>query len=71
MVYPYWSDDRTLRDRLIKNKIYVSTYWPNVMQWCTEDQLEYYLAKDIIPLPIDQRYNNKDLENIISIIRLR
>jgi len=71
MVYPYWSDDHTLRDRLIKNKIYVPTYWPNVMQWCTEDQLEYYLAKDIIPLPIDQRYNNKDLENIISIIRLR
>lgn len=69
MVYPFWTDDNTLRQCLISAKIYVATYWPNVFNWCSPATIEYQLAKKIIPLPIDQRYSKKDMEKIINIIQ--
>lgn len=68
LVYPYLSDEDNLRQRLIANKIYVAQYWPNVLEWCKEKNLEYKLTKNIIPLPIDQRYNDEDMNKIIEII---
>lgn len=68
MVYPYLTNDTTLRKRLIDNKIFVAKYWPNVHQWCKENSLEYYLTENIIPLPIDQRYNEQDMYRIINLI---
>ena len=65
MVYPYLTDYTTLRQRLISNRIYVATYWPNVREWCEKD-LERKLTTQILPLPLDQRIN---IEKIIEIIR--
>lgn len=69
MVYPFKINHHTLKQALIANKIFVATYWPNVFQWCTEDQLEYKLTRDIIPLPIDHRYGPKEMEIIIDVIK--
>lgn len=68
MVYPYWTDDSSLRQRLIDNHIYVAQYWPNVLDWCQEGDLEYELAQNLIPLPIDQRYGEEEMKKIIEII---
>jgi hypothetical protein len=69
MAYPFRTNDATLRKRLIDNKIFVPTYWNNVFDWCKINDLESMLASQIIPLPIDQRYNEDDLLKIIEIIR--
>lgn len=66
MVYPFMTDDESLRLRLIKNKIFVARYWPNVLEWCEEETLEYKLATKVIPLPIDQRCDEVDMERIIN-----
>ena len=68
MVYPYLVPVEGLREKLIENKIYVARYWPNVLDWTTIDDLEYLFALHMQPLPIDQRYNEQDLDNIIRII---
>jgi len=68
MVYPFWGKNATLRKKLIENKVYVATYWNNVFDWSSEKDLDYVLAKNIIPLPIDQRYGSKDMQQIIKII---
>ena len=68
LVYPYYSKEYNLKKKLIENKIFVATYWPNVLDWCEERDLEYKLASQIIPLPIDQRYARMDMEKIINII---
>lgn len=68
MVYPYYTDDMSLRKKLIDNKIYVATYWPNVFSWNAETSTEYQLAQNILALPIDQRYGEKDMERVLSII---
>ncbi len=63
MVYPYLTDDTTLRQRLIVNRIYVATYWPNVEK---ENYFEYELRTNLLPLPIDQRCNSKQIDRIIN-----
>ena len=65
MVYPYLTDDATLRQRLIDNRIFVATYWPNIND---DDSHESYLKHHLLPLPIDQRYNEEDMKRIIDII---
>lgn len=66
MVYPYLTKDSSLKQKLIENKIYVATYWPNVFEWCRSKDLEYNLANNLLPLPIDQRYGKEELCYIVS-----
>ena len=69
MVYPYWSiNGLELKKTLIERKIFVPTYWPNVITWSKKGNLEIDLAEGIIPLPIDQRFSDKELNFIISTI---
>lgn len=68
MVYPFMTNDGSLRAQLIENKVFVARYWPNVLEWCSNDDIEYRLATGIIPLPIDQRYCEKIMQIIINLI---
>ena len=70
MVYPFLINDESLRTRLIENKVFVARYWPNVLEWCSPDDIEYKFANYIIPLPIDQRYGEEDMDRIINIFKL-
>ncbi len=62
MVYPYITDNPHLREWLISNKIYVATYWPGICH-CDE------LRNRILPLPIDQRYDIKDMDRIVFLTK--
>lgn len=68
MVYPYWTNDDSLRKKLIDNRIYVATYWPNVCQWCQKGNMEQEFVSDLLPFPIDQRYCNDEINRIIVAI---
>ncbi len=69
MVYPLLiSNGAELRKKLIAEKVYVATYWPNVFEWAGADSPEYFLAANLLPLPIDQRYDTADMERIVAII---
>lgn len=69
MVYPYFTKDASLKKKMIENKVYVATYWPNVFNWCCEDVLEYVLADRMVALPIDQRYGKEEMNRISIIIK--
>lgn len=62
MVYPYITGDPSLRARLIENKIFVAKYWPGLTSAADE------LANRIIPLPIDQRYGEEDMQRIVEVV---
>ena len=68
MVYPYLSDETSMRQRLIANKLFVATYWPNVKSWMADDGLERVFVDRLIPLPVDQRYGMAEMKTILSII---
>ncbi len=67
--YPFLIEDGSqLRNRLQKLKIYIPILWPEVLQLCDEDTLEFYYARNILPLPIDQRYSIEDMDYICELI---
>lgn len=70
MIYPFLidTDATSVKEKLIAHKIFTPTYWPNVFQWCEESETEYRLARDIIALPIDQRYDAKEMQRILEIL---
>ena len=51
-----------IRKLLQSQKIYVPTLWPDVFDICEQEDEEYLLAKNILPLPIDQRYDKRDMK---------
>lgn len=55
-----------IRKQLQKKKIYIPTLWPDVFDWCDENEMEYQMAKNILPLPIDQRYGTEDMEYMLE-----
>lgn len=44
------------------------TYWPELLELCEMDSVEYNLARKLLPLPIDQRYGEEDMQRIIDVI---
>ena len=69
MIYPLLTKRDGLRTALIEKKIYIPTYWPNVLDWTKFGDWEFYLVNYLIPLPIDQRYSTKDLGRVVSIVK--
>ena len=69
LVYPLLIDDgNLLKHKLINNKIYVATYWPNVLEWAELNSFEIDMVQNMISIPIDQRYTNNDLGKLLKII---
>lgn len=66
MVYPYFIEDGEQKKKeLIQNRIYVATYWPNVMEWC-ESGLDLDLARNVIPLPLNYKLiDNEQLKHLV------
>lgn len=71
MVFPFMAPINGIREKLIKNKIFVARYWPNVLDWTTKDEIESLLAFQMQPLPIDQRYGNVELNYIFESINIK
>lgn len=69
MVYPLYVEHSGLRQHLVENRIYVAQYWPNVVQWTEQDDLERDYAENIVPLPIDQRYSASHMCRIVAAVR--
>lgn len=61
-MYPLYIDDGdNIRRKLQAMKIYVPLLWPTVLKMCSEQEIEYQFAKNILPLPCDQRYSIDDM----------
>lgn len=67
MVYPYLTKDVSLKKKLIEDRVFVATYWPNI-EYKDGFATECDLALNVIPLPCDQRYGEKEMERIIKLI---
>lgn len=61
-------DGAAVRKELQKEKIYIPTLWPNVMEECPSNSLEYQYAADLLPIPVDQRYGIGDMKYLAEVI---
>lgn len=65
--YPlYIENAEIIRRKMIEKKIYIPTLWPNVIKENSLETIEYEFAKNILPIPCDQRYTTKDMEYIVE-----
>lgn len=68
-VYPYLVDGaEELREKLIAHRIFVATYWPNVLSWCAKDSTEAFLTTNVLAPPLDQRYAEADMRRMLEVI---
>lgn len=69
-MYPYYVENGAeLRQKLQKQKIYIPTLWPAVFKRCGAEELEYKMASNILPIPVDQRYGIENMEYILNEIK--
>jgi hypothetical protein len=69
LVYPFWADGNSIRrNELLSKCLFTPKYWPNVSDWCKEDDIEMHLTENLIPIPIDQRYGEAELNYFVKII---
>lgn len=65
--YPfYYCNGMELKKALAEEHIYVATLWPNVLTCGAQLEIDY--AKNILPLPCDQRYDSGDMRRVIDAI---
>lgn len=62
-IYPL-NVNKNIKDKLIKEKIYVPTLWNQLLDIQFNNTFEQKLAADTLFLPLDQRYDEKDIEFI-------
>ena len=68
-MYPlYLENGGEIRRKLQAKKIFIPTLWPDVFEHCDESELEYDYAKNILPIPVDQRYDEEDMKYIIKAV---
>jgi len=70
LVYPFLTDNPTLREYLIRNKVYVALYWPNVLEWCLPSDPEYMISSNMVNLPVDQRVGPDELKFMLRLLSL-
>lgn len=69
-MYPLYIKEGNKIKKMLQNiKIYVPTLWPDVLKSCNENSIEYDMANNILPLPIDQRYTKEDMFYIVEEVR--
>ncbi|MCX6238328.1 MAG: hypothetical protein NTY07_12370 [Bacteroidia bacterium] len=62
MVYPLVLKDADLVKKLNKSKIYTGRWWNYVLNFVPENSFEALLSKYMVPIPIDQRYDNDEIQ---------
>lgn len=68
-MYPFFVEKgNELRKALQEDKIFIPTLWPAVFNRCNENELEYSMAQNILPLPVDQRYGINEMAYVVEMI---
>ena len=68
--YPfYFKNSEKLRAILQKRNIYIPVLWKNVLDLKSATEFECSLAKDLLLLPVDQRYPIDDMEYLGKIVQ--
>lgn len=69
-MYPLLVDGaRRIRERAAKQLIYIPTLWPNVIENPSAGKVARLYSADILPLPIDQRYDAQDMQRMIEVVQ--
>ena len=64
-MYPFYTENaEEIRIELFRQHIYIPEFWEEVLKITEPDDIEYKLTKNILPLPVDQRYGQEDMRRL-------
>ena len=69
MIYPFQTDMENMRQCLVEHHIYVPFWWKYLLEYSELSLFERKLIEELMPLPIDQRYNESDMEYLANIVK--
>lgn len=68
-MYPLLLEDGDwIKQELIRRKIYVPTLWKEAMHFSELNEFAKCLVENLVLLPIDQRYDKKDMQYISGVV---
>lgn len=70
MYYPFLCNNSKLKTQLLKEKIYLPSYWPNSIYNSSYNNLEKFLQSNLCCLPIDQSLELDDIMYIVNKVLL-
>lgn len=69
MCYPFLREgNEALRKQLLDINIYTSTWWKRTLSDDRANTFEKYLTRNLIPIPMDQRYSEDEVTMVARII---
>lgn len=68
MVYPLVLKQDDLVKKLADRKIYTGRWWNSVLSVVTENTFEALMSRYMIPIPIDQRYTEKEIDYMSKVV---
>jgi len=65
--YPLLLEDGVaIRKKMQEKKIYIPMLWPDVLDSCDRNSVEYHYTRNILPVPCDQRYGKNDMIKLLE-----
>ncbi len=72
LCYPFLPNVKAAsRAELIGQRVFVPTYWPEVLGRVEEGSFEWNLVTNGLFLPCDQRYNEDDMDRLVSLLAIK
>lgn len=68
MIYPLVCEEPAVRTELVKHNIYVPQWWKYLLKDVEINSFEKMLAECLMPLPVDQRYEEADMKEMIMLV---
>lgn len=66
--YPYLPDHPVSKENLSRNRVFVATYWPEVLARVDAGTFEERLVSHCLPIPCDQRYSEDTLSRVLNLL---
>jgi len=72
LCYPFLPNVNTARRAdLIKKRVFIPSYWPEVMTRVDEGNFEWDLVTNGLFLPCDQRYTEHDMDRLVHLLAIK
>jgi hypothetical protein len=66
--YPFLFEQENLRYKLIEKRVYNPQWWKHLLDKLPETSFEHQLTKFTVLLPLDQRYECQDIQDVCEIL---
>lgn len=66
LCYPYLPHGNIQRENFVQSKIFIATYWPDVLGRVDKNSVESKLVNQCLPIPCDQRYGKAEMNVLID-----